>query len=192
MVSTLKAWKKKPFLILVLLIVAGLVLLLLFFHFHKTSYKKPAGTANSAVAKPKPAAVRSYKVGDSQKYGLLGIKLDNIYTLPITQSAIGAEINPTDFLFAVQITVTNSGTQSVQETPNSGIAPLSTIYTSDTKYVRPFLSHGANFSQCAYRFGYDSPQYIASGEAQTGCIIFDIPRNVFVDTYFYGDLKWFL
>ena len=133
------------------------------------------------------ATTSSYYVGDSQIDGGLNIKFDSSSVAAPSMGTMPANTEN----FEVELTITNNGTQMFV-TPDA-FGSVSKIYTqigSDTstgKYV-PSENTQGDSNAC---FGGGEVD-LAPGQTISGCVLFLIPTNVSVDTYFYNNLKWYL
>lgn len=133
-----------------------------------------------------------FGMGDTQCIKSFCIKLDST-------SILGP--NPTPGIdrtgytrFSVQLTVTNNG-QTPEDVWNSktgtgdfglGIVSGSEIYTSDNAFLQ------VNNGQGEGTFAQQIPSYPPTGQTETGTIVFDVPPNISVDSYLYGNLTWIL
>ena len=128
-----------------------------------------------------PVMPISYGIGDSQTYQTSVVKLNSVTTNPGSAMDVGYGYE----YFVANLTITNNGTLPIQEGYNGQVSQLSYIYLNNNTYVYPILTpvDGCFNTNIAY---------IAPNQTVTGCITFEIPTNVLVDTYFYGGLKWYL
>ena len=137
-----------------------------------------------------------YKVGSTQCIKSFCITLDNDYLDPASNSPGGGLIQ-SDNLFSVELTVTNNGpvpSSHSSPSPNSemGIPDGSLIYTSDNLFSGPYGGNGVATKCSEPRFGNDIYGYPQQGQTVKGCLTFEVPPNVTVDSYIYGNLTWVL
>ena len=137
-----------------------------------------------------------YKVGSTQCIKAFCVTLDNDYLDPASNSP-GGGLTQSDNLFSVELTVTNNGSVPTSQTPPSpnsemGIPDGSLIYTSDNLFSGPYGGNGVDTKCSEPRFGNDIYGYPQQGQTVKGCLTFEVPPNVTVDSYIYGNLTWVL
>ena len=145
---------------------------------------------------PERAKTVTYKVGSTQCIKSFCVTLDNDYLDPASNSP-GGGLTRSDNLFSVELTVTNNGpvpSSHTSPSPNSemGIPDGSLIYTSDNLFSGPYGGNGVATKCSEPRFGNDVYGYPQQGQTVKGCLTFEVPPNVTVDSYIYGNLTWIL
>ena len=187
--------KRFPVLFLVVIVILTAVLAAggsyLYYSHHKksVSYNSSSTTVTSKTAAKTPiqSETPSYYVGDTQTEGNLSIKLDSTSLGAPSMGTMPANTEN----FVVNVTITNNGTQTFV-TPDA-FGSVSSVYTqigTDTTTGKHVPSENSQGDSNACFGGGEID--IAAGQTVNGCILFLIPTNVSVDTYFYNNLKWYL
>lgn len=149
-----------------------------------------------AVVASAAAGPRTYGLGATQRDNKVTVRVD--LTSTITQLEDAMPISPSgDTLFAVTLTITNTGDRPMPQTPTVGAPALSRIYAlsprsgSRGRYVSPFPGViGSNLRRCGRGVFEQDIGTIPPRSAITGCEAFAIPAHARVTAFRYGALQW--